>query len=202
MITIVDYKVGNLGSISNMLKRIGSNTTVTSDKSVIKKASKLILPGVGSFDTGMENLKKLDLIDTLNERILNEKIPVIGICLGMHLLTKGSEEGLHKGLGYIDAVTRKFSTSDNSYKIPHMGWNYIKQKKESLLLKNMYEEARFYFVHSYFVETTSNIALTTTNYTNTFCSSFECDNIIGVQFHPEKSHKFGMKLLQNYSEFY
>ena len=204
MITIIDYKTGNLGSIRNILKRIGEDSVVTSEKEVIAKATKLVLPGVGAFDTGMKNLKALNLVDILNEKVIEEKIPVLGICLGMQLLSKGSEEGDLPGLGWIDAATKRFRFEDtNEYKIPHMGWNFIKQVKESKLLKDMYTDARFYYVHSfYFSPNRHEDILTTTEYEMEFTSAVEMGNILGVQFHPEKSHKFGMKLLKNFVDFY
>ncbi len=204
MITIVDYKTGNLGSIQNILKRIGEESVVTSDKDEIARASKLILPGVGAFDTGMRNLTELDLTDILNEKVIVEKTPVLGICLGMQLLSKGSQEGSFPGLGWIDAESVRFRFEDTlEYKIPHMGWNFIRQHKTSKLLDNMYPDARFYFVHSFFFR--ANVeedVLTSTTYEIEFTSAIERGNILGVQFHPEKSHKFGMKLLKNFIDFY
>ncbi len=204
MITIVDYKTGNLGSIQNILKRIGEQSVVTSDKEVIAKATKLILPGVGAFDTGMRNLIDLDLIGVLNRKVVEEETPVLGICLGMQLLSKGSEEGELKGLGWIDALTIRFCFKDSmEYKIPHMGWNFIKQHKPSRLLDNMFNEPRFYFVHSYYFKATEDEdVLTSTEYETEFTSAVERKNILGVQFHPEKSHKYGMKLLKNFVDFY
>lgn len=204
MITIIDYRTGNLGSIQNILRKAGENSVITSNKADIAEAKKLILPGVGAFDTGMRNLIDLDLIDILNQKVKEEKIPVLGICLGMQLLAEKSEEGSLPGLGWIKGVVRKFRLSDTSkYKIPHMGWNFIRYEKESSLFRDMYPEARFYFVHSYFIhaENRSDI-LTSTSYESGFTSSIEHENILGVQFHPEKSHKFGMKLLKNFIEFY
>lgn len=204
MITIIDYKTGNLGSIQNILKRIGEESVVTSDKDEIAGASKLILPGVGAFDTGMRNLTELDLIDILNEKVIVEKTPVLGICLGMQLLSKGSQEGSLPGLGWIDADTVRFRFEDTiEYKIPHMGWNFIRQHKTSKLLDNMYPDARFYFVHSFFFRANDKEdVLTSTTYEIEFTSAIERGNILGVQFHPEKSHKFGMKLLKNFIDFY
>jgi len=204
MITIIDYKTGNLGSIQNILKRIGEESVVTSDKDEIAGASKLILPGVGAFDTGMRNLTELDLIDILNEKVIIEKTPVLGICLGMQLLSKGSQEGSLPGLGWIDADTVRFRFEDIiEYKIPHMGWNFIRQHKTSKLLDNMYPDARFYFVHSFFFRANEKEdVLTSTTYEIEFTSAIERGNILGVQFHPEKSHKFGMKLLKNFIDFY
>jgi glutamine amidotransferase len=204
MITIIDYKTGNLGSIQNILKRIGEDSVITSDKDIIEKATKIILPGVGAFDTGMRNLLELDLVDILNKKVIAEKIPVLGICLGMQLLSNGSEEGSLPGLGWIDAETLRFRFRDTvEYKIPHMGWNFIRQHKDSKLFADMYSDARFYFVHSYFFR--ANIekdVLLSTTYEIEFTSAVEKGNIMGVQFHPEKSHKFGMKLLKNFVDFY
>jgi glutamine amidotransferase len=204
MITIIDYKTGNLGSIQNILKRIGEQSVVTSDRYEIAKAKKLILPGVGAFDTGMRNLNQLGLVEVLNEKVINEKTPVLGICLGMQLLSEGSEEGLLQGLGWIRARTVRFHFVDTiEYKIPHMGWNFIKQHRQSRLFENMYPEARFYFVHSFYFNAgnTGDIVASTT-YETEFTSAVERENILGVQFHPEKSHKFGMKLLKNFVDLY
>ncbi len=199
MIVVVDYGMGNLGSIANMIKKVGHKCLITSDLEEIKRATKLILPGVGSFDNGMKNLAELGMIEVLNQKVLIEKTPILGICLGMQLMTKSSEEGKLVGLGWIDAETKKF-VSDN-LKIPHMGWNIIKHQKESKLFNESESEKRFYFVHSYCVECfNQEDILTTTPYTHDFVSAFEKENIIGVQFHPEKSHKFGMNLLRNFME--
>jgi glutamine amidotransferase len=204
MITIIDYKTGNLGSIQNILKRIGEESIVTSDAGVIAGASKLILPGVGSFDTGMKNLTDLGLTDILNKKVLIEKVPVLGICLGMQLMSKGSEEGSFSGLGWIDATTLRFRFQNTAeYKIPHMGWNFIIQHKTSRLLEDMPADPRFYFVHSYYFSAADpEDIVTSTTYEIEFTSSVEKGNIMGVQFHPEKSHKFGMKLLKNFVDFY
>jgi glutamine amidotransferase len=204
MITIIDYKTGNIGSIQNILKRIGEESIITSDKAEIAKATKLILPGVGAFDTGMSNLMELDLIDILNEKVLIEKTPVLGICMGMQLLSERSDEGFLTGLGWINAETMRFNFINTiEYKIPHMGWNFVKQHKESKLFTNMFPDSRFYFVHSYFLKANDpSDIITSTNYEIEFTSGIEKGNILGVQFHPEKSHKFGMKLLKNFVDFY
>ncbi len=204
MITIIDYKTGNLGSIQNILKRIGEQSVITSDKDEIDGAIKLILPGVGAFDTGMRNLNELGLVDILSKKVLVDKIPVLGICLGMQLLSNGSEEGSIRGLGWINGETVRFNFKNSvEYKIPHMGWNFIKQHKESRLFTGMYPEARFYFVHSYYFKANDPVdVLTSTGYEKEFTSSVEKGNILGVQFHPEKSHKFGIKLLKNFVDFY
>jgi imidazole glycerol-phosphate synthase subunit HisH len=204
MITIVDYKTGNLGSIQNILKRIGEKSVITSDKNEIAQATKLILPGVGTFDTGMRNLAELDLVGILDKKVLVEKIPVLGICLGMQLLSTGSEEGSIRGLGWIDGETIRFIfINSQEYKIPHMGWNFIQQHKKSNLFDNMFPDPRFYFVHSFYFKANDPAdILTTTSYEIEFTSAIEKANIIGVQFHPEKSHKFGMKLLKNFVDLY
>ncbi|MBN8696783.1 MAG: imidazole glycerol phosphate synthase subunit HisH [Bacteroidetes bacterium] len=204
MITIIDYGIGNVGSIKNMLKKVGSKSQITSDLNEIKKADKLILPGVGSFDFGMTQLKNSNLISILNQKVLVEKKPILGICLGMQLLTKSSEEGKEAGLGWVDARTLKFKFEDDiNLKVPHMGWNDIQIKKDSKLLRDLPIPSKFYFVHSYYVkcEDVSNTILSST-YGHEFTCGIEKENILGVQFHPEKSHKFGMKILKNFSELY
>ena len=201
MTVIIDYGLGNLGSIANMIKKEGHKCIITSELEEIKKTSKLILPGVGSFDNGMKSLKELGMIEVLNQKILIEKTPILGICLGMQLMTQSSEEGTSAGLGWLDAQTKKFVS--DTLKIPHMGWNIIKHQKESKLFDECKSEKRFYFVHSYCVSCNNQEdILANTNYTQDFVSSFEKENIIGVQFHPEKSHKFGMQLLKNFVERY
>jgi imidazole glycerol-phosphate synthase subunit HisH len=204
MITIVDFKTGNLGSIQNILKRIGEDSLVTSERSTIADAKKLILPGVGAFDTGMSKLLELDLVDILNQKVLKDKTPVLGICLGMQLLSKRSEEGKLSGLGWINAETKRFDFQNTQeYKIPHMGWNNVRMLKQSKLLEGLETDARFYFVHAfYFCANEKSDVLTSTVYESEFTSAIERENILGVQFHPEKSHKFGMKLLMNFVENY
>jgi len=204
-ITIIDYGMGNLGSIRNMLKLIGVDAVISSDAAIIERSDKLILPGVGAFDKGMENLKSLGLIDVLSKKIILAKTPILGICLGMQLFTKTSEEGKLAGLGWIDARTVKFrfDRDAKNIKIPHMGWNEVMPAKESLLFKDARENLRFYFLHSYYVKLNNPAdALTITNYGHEFVSAIENGNIIGVQFHPEKSHKFGVRFLENFVKFY
>lgn len=201
MIVVIDYGMGNLGSIANMIKKIGHKCLISSNIEEIKEAKQLILPGVGSFDNGMKNLKELEIIEVLNQKVLVEKIPILGICLGMQLMTKSSEEGILSGLGWINANTNRFVS--DTLKIPHMGWNIINHQKKSKLFDENESEKRFYFVHGYYVtcESKKDI-LTYTNYGHNFVSSFEKENILGVQFHPEKSHNFGMKLIKNFVEKY
>lgn len=203
MITIVDYGMGNLGSIKNMFKYIGVEAEIQSDVDKIKNASKILLPGVGSFDTAMKKINESDLKELLNEKALKEQVPVLGICLGMQLLTNSSEEGNLAGLGWIDAKTMSFKDRiDKKYKIPHMGWNIVNKSNDSLLNSGFeeFEETRFYFVHSYFVKVEDEKnSILKTNYGLEFDSAIQKDNIYGAQFHPEKSHKFGMKLFENFA---
>lgn len=202
MVIIIDYGMGNLGSIKNMIKKVGGESLISSDGDDILKAKKIILPGVGAFDAGMLNLQNAGLIPILNKKVIEEKIPVLGICLGMQLMTEKSEEGNQEGLKWIEAETIRFNFNNNiDLKIPHMGWNLVSKRKEHIIVKALGDEPRFYFVHSYFVKckNVSDILLET-NYGNIFTSAFQKDNIIGVQFHPEKSHKFGMNLLKNFLE--
>lgn len=202
MIVIVDYKMGNLGSITNIIKKIGYDSIVSSDVGTIHKATKVILPGVGSFDKAMKNLNELGLIDVLNQKALIDKVPILGICLGMQLLTNSSEEGIEKGLGWIDAQTIKFQLNQfPDLKIPHMGWNEISFPQTHFLCENYHEIPRFYFVHSYHVvcNKEENV-LMKTKFGYTFASGIINNNIMGVQFHPEKSHKFGMNLFKNFIE--
>jgi glutamine amidotransferase len=199
MIVIIDYKMGNVGSIMNMLKKIGADAIVSSDIEQIKKSEKIILPGVGSFDTGIKNINELGLSPIINEKVIKEKTPILGICLGMQLFARKSEEGVLNGLGWIDGEVKKFKFENNIFKIPHMGWNTINPQKNDILFNDMPKESRFYFVHSYyFVCDNQDNVLATTDYSYKFPSIVRKENIIGVQFHPEKSHKYGMKLLKNF----
>lgn len=202
MITIIDYGMGNLGSILNMLRKIGADAVISSSITDIEKADKLILPGVGAFDAGMRNLAHLNLIQTLKYKVLEKKTPILGICLGMQLMTEKSEEGNFSGLGWFKAETKRFSfNGGNNLKIPHMGWNYLSVVRENNLFRQMAETARFYFVHSYHAVCRDPAdVIASTFYGYDFVSSVNRDNIYGVQFHPEKSHKYGMKVLRNFAE--
>jgi glutamine amidotransferase len=203
MIVVLDYGVGNLGSILNMLRKIGASASVSSTPEAIARAEKLILPGVGSFDNGMTNLRSSGLLPTITKKVLEDETPILGICLGMQLLTKSSEEGDSPGLGWIDAKTVRFSFGNGQslLKIPHMGWNTIKLSQPSGLFDGFGADARFYFVHSFHVVCKNEedvLARTVHGYE--FASAFRKGNIFGTQFHPEKSHKFGIKLLKNFVE--
>jgi imidazole glycerol-phosphate synthase subunit HisH len=200
-IAIVDYGMGNLHSVQRKFTRIGARTTVTSDPHVIGRAEKLVLPGVGHFQRAMENIRQLRLLEPLNEA-RGRGIPILGICLGMQLLAHRSEEGDTSGLGWLDARVVRFKVGDTvRFKVPHMGWNEIVQKRESALFKNIPDRAEFYFVHSYhLVANREAIVLSETEYDYSFASAVESENIFGVQFHPEKSHDIGESLLQNFTD--
>lgn len=200
VIIIVDYGMGNLFSVYKKVKKIGAKVEISSDKSEIQNAQKLILPGVGHFTKAVENIKNLGLWDVLNNRVLNDKIPILGICLGMQLMAKYSEEGNCEGFGWFDANVIKFRIENNEkYKIPHMGWNTVKNIKQSKLTESLPENSEFYFVHSYHIECKNNEdILNETTYSYSFVSAIEKQNIFGVQYHPEKSHDIGELLLSNF----
>ena len=205
MITIVDYNTGNLGSIKNMLSYLGIESKITNKKEDIERAEKLILPGVGHFDYGMQQLQKINLISTLNKKVLEEKIPILGICLGVQLFMQMSEEGVKSGLGWIQGKAVLFNKSNftSSQKLPNMGWAEVTNCNESKLLNNMPSEPRFYFAHSYHLELENkNDCVLTSKYGYEFAAAIEHENILGVQFHPEKSHKYGMKLLENFVKLF
>jgi glutamine amidotransferase len=201
MIAIIDYGMGNLGSVHNMLQRIGEQSVITSSIKEIETASKIILPGVGAFDNAMHNIRALGMEEVLQEKALQEKVPFLGICLGMQLLTNRSEEGELNGLSFFDAEVKKFHFGfEDNLKIPHMGWNIVNKKKENVLFKDMPDqEARFYFVHSYHVVCNDVLdILAETHYGYKFTCAIQKENIYGAQFHPEKSHKFGIQLFKNF----
>jgi imidazole glycerol phosphate synthase glutamine amidotransferase subunit len=202
MITIVNYGLGNLGSIHNMLKRIGVDSVVSAAEEEIAAAGKLILPGVGHFDRAMTLIEESGLRRVLDHKALTEKVPVLGICLGMQLLTEGSEEGVMPGLGWIPGRTVRFRFDERpELKIPHMGWNYVEPVRHGPFTDGIDDAFRFYFVHSYHVVVDSaEDAVLTTEYGIRFNSGISRGNVFGVQFHPEKSHKFGMRLLKNFAE--
>lgn len=202
MITIVNYNMGNPASIRNMLKKVGHPAVVTSDPDTIAAASKLILPGVGAFDAGMTNLERLGLVAPLEEAVQRRGATVLGICLGMQLMTRGSDEGTRRGLGWVAADTVRFDRQAHpELRVPHMGWNVVSGPRPSAIAEGLGDEARFYFVHSYYVacDDRAEVNLECT-YGRPFDAAFSTGNIHGVQFHPEKSHRFGMTLLRNFAE--
>jgi len=202
-IVIIDYGMGNLASIQNMLKHVGVLSSVSSDADEIAAADKLVLPGVGAFDNGMKSIAERGLRAVLDRRALENRVPVLGICLGMQLFARRSEEGTEAGLGWMkaDTIRFRFDGENAKLRVPHMGWNVVEAKKESVLFAQMYDEPRFYFVHSYHVVCDrAEDVLSTTPYGFPFTSAVEKGNLYGVQFHPEKSHKFGMRLLKNFAE--
>ncbi len=201
MIIIVDYGMGNLGSMLNMFKRIGAKASIESDPDALSHAEKLVLPGVGAFDAAMQRINSLPgLREVLDRKALVERVPVLGVCLGMQLLTLSSEEGKMAGLGWVPGGARRFPRQEG-LKIPHMGWNVARPNVHSPLTANVGDEPRYYFVHSYYVQVDDpRHSLMRTYYGIEFDSAIGTDNILGVQFHPEKSHRFGMQILKNFAE--
>lgn len=193
--------MGNLGSVLNMFKKVGAKAVVSSDIDEISKAEKILLPGVGAFDTAMQRINDGPLREVLDYKALTQKVPVLGICLGMQLLTNSSEEGKLPGLGWIDAETKHFNNSIGlEFKVPHMGWNVATISKDTPLTKDYEDEIRFYFVHSYFVKVKNEVnSMMKTSYGVNYDSAIVKDNIFGAQFHPEKSHRFGMRLFNNFN---
>ena len=198
---IINYGMGNIASVSNMIRKVGGKCIVSDDVAVISNASKLVLPGVGAFDHGIKQLHSLGLFNVIQAAARN-KIPLLGICLGMQLLTRKSEEGVLEGLSLVDAECVKFSFDpDSKLRIPHVGWNIIKVTKENPLIQNNQIEPRFYFTHSYHVKCeNSEDVIATTTYGYEFVCAFMHKNTFGVQFHPEKSHRFGMALMKRFIE--
>ena len=206
MITIIDYGAGNLTSIANMLKRIGVESEITHSVEKISAATKLILPGVGSFDFGIGQLRNAAYFDILCKKVQEDKVPLLGVCLGMQLLAEGSDEGTTAGLGWIKGTVTKFDAGkikQAGLKVPHMGWTDITIKKPSKILQGLPPDAHFYFVHSYYLSPVhAGDILLTSNYGYEFTSGVERENIVAVQFHPEKSHKYGMQLYRNFAGLY
>lgn len=201
MIVIIDYGIGNLASVFNMFKKIGvAGVKISGKAEDIEAADKLLLPGVGAFDAGMKHLEQSGLLPVLNRKVLVQKTPILGICLGMQLLTRRSEEGVLPGLGWIDAETLKFNPDPAlKLKVPHMGWDYIQVKRENKLVDTE-SRNRFYFVHSYYVKCADpSQELATCTFAQEFTCMVHKENIYGAQFHPEKSLKFGMKVLENFA---
>lgn len=198
---VIDYGMGNVGSILNMYRRLGVKCVATSDPQQLDRCERLILPGVGAFDAAMEQLSAVNLIEPLNEFAVQQRRPVLGICLGMQLMTESSEEGNLPGLAWIPASTRRFRfPADSNLKIPNMGWRHIQLQASSPLFASDITDRRFYFVHSYYVTCQHEAHVTATlTHGNTFVAAFSHRNLHGVQFHPEKSHRYGMRLLSDFA---
>jgi glutamine amidotransferase len=200
VIIIVDLGLGNMSSVRNMFKRVGVPTTSSVDRDEIIQASKIVLPGVGAFDTGMERLEQSGLIPMLTELAVDRRVPTLGICLGMQLMTERSEEGTRAGLGWVPGSTHRFRLEGTDLKVPHMGWNLATPTRPDTLFKDADPDARYYFVHSYHVVCSEEPdVLAWTEHGTRFASSFQRGTLFGTQFHPEKSHRFGMEILRNFA---
>lgn len=201
-IAIINLGIGNLSSVSRMLEKAMGSVVLVDEPDKLYTFTKILLPGVGHFDEGMSSLQRSGFASVIKDLSLDEKTLIIGICLGMQLLCRNSEEGNMPGLGLIDADVKKFTfPPDKKLKIPHMGWNIVHPAKSNPLLPQDSEEQRFYFVHSYkLVPDDPSITIGIADYGGEFCAAFQKDNIYGVQFHPEKSHRFGMALLKRFVE--
>ena len=203
MITIIDYGVGNVFAFQNVFKRLNIPSKIAKCENDLMGSSKLILPGVGHFDYAMSQLNKSGMRDRLDELVLIEKIPVIGICVGMQIMAHKSDEGTLDGLCWIDACVKKFdeATINHHTKLPHMGWNDVKPNENHPLFKGLEQEAIFYFLHSfYFKCSNQKNSISKTDYGINFSSSVQQDNVYGIQFHPEKSHSYGERLLENFAK--
>lgn len=200
MIAIVDYGVGNIKAFSNIYKRLNVDYLIARESSDLKKAKKIILPGVGSFDHAMERLHRSGMKDELDTLVLSEKIPVLGICVGMQMLARQSEEGTLPGLGWVDATVNKFdrTTIGEDVPLPHMGWNSISIHGENSLTKRLDTGARFYFLHSYYFSCRDELIVASASYGKKFACIINSENIYGIQCHPEKSHQDGIRLLENF----
>jgi glutamine amidotransferase len=200
MIVIVDHGMGNLGSVANMLRKIGSEGVRSADPDVIARADKLILAGIGAFDGAVGRLADLGLVDALNEAVLHRRVPVLGVCLGMQLMARSSDEGSRSGLGWLDADVRRFAfPADVRLPVPHMGWSEVHPTRPSPLFEDGSADLRFYFSHAYHLVCLdpADVAATT-SYGYEFVAVVHRDNILGTQFHPEKSHIFGMDVYRRF----
>jgi len=204
MVAILDYGIGNINSIFNMFKKIGAQAVITSDPDRIRQCEKLILPGVGHFDYCMQQLRKAPFYQLMLDKVLTEKVPVLGVCVGCQMLMESSEEGTETGLGWIKGKVIRFKTADMNppLKVPHMAWTDVHVKNNNKLYSDI-ADPRFYFVHSFHLSCDDqSVVSATSNYGYEFTASVQQENITGVQFHPEKSHKFGMKLYGNFVNRY
>lgn len=200
-ISVINYGCGNLASVINMIQHVGGEAQIINSPVQLAEATKLVLPGVGAFDHGVGNLRAGGWVAPLEQAVFERRVPIMGICLGMQLLTNGSEEGQAPGLGWIAARARRFRVGQAGLKVPHMGWSEVLQMRPDPLLQPSVDEPRFYFVHSYKVECDDpNDVLLQCEYGETFVAAFRRANIWGFQFHPEKSHRFGMELFRRFLE--
>jgi imidazole glycerol-phosphate synthase subunit HisH len=202
MIGLINYGSGNIFAIANIYKRLNIPYVITREPSELKKAAKLILPGVGAYDETMQLLSSLNLVPVLNKLVLERRVPILGVCVGMQIMANNSEEGKMKGFGWIDAKVKKFDATQLSQKphLPHLGWNSVVPENGSSLFKNIEPERGFYFLHSYYFSCNhAEDVLATTDYGLTFSSAVKSNNVYGVQFHPEKSHSNGIELFRNFA---
>jgi len=203
MIAIVDYGWGNIRAIANIYRRLNVAVSIAASANDLRGADKVILPGVGAFDSAMQSLNESGMREPLEEVVVGARKPALGICVGMQMLARRSDEGKLNGLGWIDGEVRRFDVSGfpNETHLPHMGWNDVRPRDSSDLFRDLAEESRFYFLHSYyFAPASPEYVLAETDYYGQFTSSVRSQQIFGVQFHPEKSHQWGIKLLQNFAE--
>jgi len=203
VIAIVDYGLGNVQAFANIYKRLNIPATLASTAESIAQADRIILPGVGSFDWAMQCLERTGLRQVLDEQVQGKKIPVLGICVGMQMMARSSEEGNEPGLGWIDAEVKRFAFTPGNHRLmlPHMGWNDVEPVRPTALLHGLETGSRFYFLHSYyFAPEKSTDAIATADYGGTFTCGVQAGNCYGVQFHPEKSHGWGIQLLKNFAE--
>ena len=199
MVGVISYNAGNVGSMLKMIEYVGGTCMLVESRDDFSKCDRLILPGVGHFNYGMRSLKSTGFLDELNADVIVRKKPIMGVCLGAQLFTKRSDEGEEPGLGWLDADTVKFDLDNKSLKIPHMGWNTITKQAEHPLLEGLDDSSHFYFVHKYYMKPSNNsLQLTSTTYEKPFSSALYDENIVGVQFHPEKSLKYGITLMSNF----
>lgn len=198
-IAIIDYGMGNLRSVQKALEKAGQDSIITNNHDIIKDATKIILPGVGAFKDAMANLHKLGLVELLNQEVIEKKKPFLGICLGMQLIAKSSEEfGDTKGLGWLDAKILRFPS--NNLKVPHVGWNELNFVNPTKLFNNIPDNKDFYFVHSYYFDTNEKFCIGTCNYGIDFVCAIQNENIFATQFHPEKSQTYGLEILKNFAK--
>lgn len=203
MIAIIDYGLGNVKAFADVYKKLNIPAIIAAQTDDLKNISKIILPGVGAFDQAMQLLEKSGLRQHLDEMVLDRRIPVLGVCVGMQILAASSEEGILPGLGWINGKVKKFdlSASSRSMRVPHMGWNTIRPLKENGLFQGLDSEARFYFLHSYYFQPDGNEdVIAATDYHGEFACAVNAGNVFGVQFHPEKSHHWGIRLLENFAK--